>query len=177
MFARCCPEPAGLERDGHRHDVTRIRGVTEIPQAEFPRVHLVIPLSRHWLFGTYPGRVGSRHLHLHLNEFAFRRPSQVASFGRNLPVSGGATLHCHRPGLACQHPLANEPIATDALRVRSADDGNKECAGSDRADRCQRRRSVRKTAAPRDPLWMPEQQFVILRPLRHPRKNRGSRRQ
>ncbi len=46
-----------MKANGYRHHVTVLRGDAELAVAQFPRVHRVISLLKHWLLGTHQGAV------------------------------------------------------------------------------------------------------------------------
>jgi transposase-like protein len=62
----------GLNKKGHHHQVTMLRGRRKEASKLLPRVHLVVSLLKRWLMGTYQDAVSHGHLAYHLDEFAFR---------------------------------------------------------------------------------------------------------
>jgi transposase-like protein len=62
----------GLTAHGYRHQVTLLRGQTELAFRRLPRVHRVISLLKRWLLGTHQGAVTPAHLDYYLDEFTFR---------------------------------------------------------------------------------------------------------
>src|SRR6266536_3801346 len=61
-----------LERRGHTHQVTFLRGKKKTPSELMPRVHQVVSLLKRWLIGTHQGAVRHKYLDYYLDEFTFR---------------------------------------------------------------------------------------------------------
>src|SRR6266536_2724820 len=61
-----------LERRGHTHQVTFLRGKKKTPSELMPRVHQVVSLLKRWLIETHQGAVSHKCLDYYLDEFTFR---------------------------------------------------------------------------------------------------------
>jgi len=63
---------AGLDNQGYRREITRLRGRRKEASQLMPRVHRVASLLKRWLLGTHQGAVARQHLPYYLDEFTFR---------------------------------------------------------------------------------------------------------
>ena len=63
-------EPVGSK--GYDHEVTFLKGKSQMPSELMPRVHRVISLLKRWLVGTHQGAVSLEHLDHYLDEITFR---------------------------------------------------------------------------------------------------------
>lgn len=66
------PAYGGLAKLGFDHQVTVLAKSTSPAHVELPAVHLVAPLLKRWILGTFQGGISNEHLPYYLDEYTFR---------------------------------------------------------------------------------------------------------
>ena len=94
----CWPSHSKLHAVGYSH-VTAVAGADPgRVDRDFPRLHRVAALPKHWLPGTHQGAVEKEHLNDYLDEFTFRSNPRTSRWHGLLLLQAPAADGCDRPG-------------------------------------------------------------------------------
>ena len=94
---------SGLAKLGFNHQVTVLKKSSRPAHVEMPAVHLVAPLLKRWILGTFHGGISREHLQYYLDEYTFR-------FNRRTSKARGLLFY-----RLLEQAVHTDPIPTSAL--------------------------------------------------------------